>query len=374
VGQLTGTDTIIGSATKGDFVALPVTVFGNPVSGNDGCSNFPMNPGGSCAVTVYFVPGSTGALTGSIAFPVTFTDGATTTLIANLSGNGVAVSNGPILTPGSATFGAEVVGVTDVNQQSVTFTNGGNTSLTVGTVSGSNFGAAKDFYFGSNGDTCSETPLNPGASCSTWVQFTPLAAGSRSGTLVFPVTYAGTSTVVKITATLLGTGITASQGISPSVTTLTFPATAVGVASSYLQLIFSNRGSNSYTINSFALSGANPGDFSDTSDGCTGTTLTANTSCSIYYNFTPGAAGTRTATLTETDTAPGSPRAITLTGTGASTGKIAFLPSTLAFGQGVVGVGSPETIVGVTNTGTLAANVTSVTSTVPADFVVVDDN
>jgi len=30
--------------------------------------------------------------------------------------------------------------------------------------------------------------------------------------------------------------------------------------------------------------------------------------------------------------------------------------------------------VGVTNTGTLAANVTSVTSTVPADFVVVDDN
>ena len=374
VGQLTGTDTIIGSASSGDFVATSVTVYGNLVSGLDGCSNTAsIAPGGTCFVYVYFVPGSIGAITGSITFPVTFTDGSTTSITANLSGNGVASSNGPMLTPGAVAFAAEVVGVTDENQQAVTLANNGNNAFAVGTVNGSNFGAGSDFDTGSS-DECSGAVLNPGQACVTYVAFTPLATGTRSGTLIFPITYANSPNPVNLTATLSGTGIASSQAILPSVTKLTFPGTAVSTTSSALNLIFSNRGSTAYTMNSAVVTGTNASEFAIASDACSGTTLVGNSSCIVQLTFTPAAAGARTATVTESDTAPGSPRLISLNGAGTRSPQIQFLPSTLAFGQGLLGVGSPAQTVGVTNTGVASASITAITSTVPAEFAVVNDN
>jgi hypothetical protein len=377
VGQLTGTDTIIGSSATGDFVASAVTVFGNPVSGYDGCSNSgPINPGGACSVEVYFAPGSTGALRGSIVFPVTFTDGATTSITANLAGNGIAVANGPTLTPGGTVFAAEVVGVTDANQQMMTLTNSGNATFTVGMLSGSNWGVTSDFYTGASGDACSGATLNPAQACNTWIAFTPSAVGVRAGTLVFPITYAGASNPVNLTATLSGTGITANQEITPSLTTMAFPTTEVGSNSSSLTLTFSNRGSLTQTINSIAVTGAEAGDFTtyNYNDQCSGQSLAPNSNCIVYLTFSPTVSGSRTATLTESDTAPGSPRVVTLKGTGSESSQIGFLPTTLAFGQGLVGAGSPEQTVGATNTGLVSTSITSVTSTVPAEFAVVDDN
>jgi len=151
VGQLTGTNTIIGSSATGDFVAASVTVFGNTVNGYDSCSTATIASGSSCYVTVFFVPGSTGARTGSIVFPVNLHRWHNNQPDRQPCRQKASpFSNGPVLAPGGVVFGAEVVGVTDANQQSVTLTNQENISLTVGTVTGSNYGATKDFYAGSS--------------------------------------------------------------------------------------------------------------------------------------------------------------------------------------------------------------------------------
>jgi hypothetical protein len=52
--------------------------------------------------------------------------------------------------------------------------------------------------------------------------------------------------------------------------------------------------------------------------------LAANATCTISATFTPSATGSRSATVTITDDAPGSPHALPLSGTGAAPGAIAL--------------------------------------------------
>jgi len=65
---------------------------------------------------------------------------------------------------------------------------------------------------------------------------------------------------------------------------------------------------------SITFTGADPGDFAETNT-C-GASLAARSRCTISLTFTPGATGTRTATLTVTDSANNSPQTMALTGTG----------------------------------------------------------
>jgi hypothetical protein len=78
--------------------------------------------------------------------------------------------------------------------------------------------------------------------------------------------------------------------------------------------------------------------------------------------FTPSATGARSATLTFTDDAGGSPQTVALSGTGAAAG-ISFNPTSLSFGNQGTGSTSPAQSVTVTNNGTAALHVTSVTLT-----------
>src|SRR5919205_2612038 len=93
-------------------------------------------------------------------------------------------------------------------------------------------------------------------------------------------------------------------------TSLTFGAQAIGTTSAPQSITVTNTGNASLFINSAATRGANPLDFTQVSDGCSGLTLAAGASCSVSISFSPTASGTRSATFTLTDNAAGSPQTV----------------------------------------------------------------
>src|ERR1043166_1101968 len=72
-------------------------------------------------------------------------------------------------------------------------------------------------------------------------------------------------------------------------TSLTFAAQPIGTTSAPQSITVSNTGTGSLFINSAATRGANPLDFTQVSDGCSGLTLAAGTSCTVSITFSPTA-------------------------------------------------------------------------------------
>jgi hypothetical protein len=102
-------------------------------------------------------------------------------------------------------------------------------------------------------------------------------------------------------------------------TSLTFAAQAIGTTSAPQSITVANTGNAPLFINSAATRGANPLDFTQVSDGCSGLTLAAGTTCSVSITFSPTASGTRSATFILTDNAANSPQTVPITGTGTGT-------------------------------------------------------
>jgi hypothetical protein len=100
-------------------------------------------------------------------------------------------------------------------------------------------------------------------------------------------------------------------------TSLTFGSQAIGTTSGAQSVAVANTGAGSLFINSAAV--PNTLDFAVVGDGCSGLTLSPGTSCAMSIVFSPTATGTRTAALTVTDNASGSPHKAPLTGTGTGT-------------------------------------------------------
>ena len=127
--------------------------------------------------------------------------------------------------------------------------------------------------------------------------------------------------VFAISLVALGIPVTGAEAAAPAVTftptSLTFGAQAIGTTSAPQSVTVANTGNASLFINSAAV--PNTLDFTVVNDGCSGLTLAPGTSCSMSITFSPTASGTRSAALTVTDNAPGSPQTAPLTGTGTGT-------------------------------------------------------
>jgi len=100
--------------------------------------------------------------------------------------------------------------------------------------------------------------------------------------------------------------------LNPS--SLTFPATAVGSASEGQTITLSNSSATPVTIDAIGLAGTDPGDFIAV-NSC-GATLASGAKCTVYVAFAPTVTGARTATLSVTDDASGSPQTVKVSGTG----------------------------------------------------------
>jgi Chitobiase/beta-hexosaminidase C-terminal domain/FG-GAP-like repeat/Bacterial Ig-like domain (group 3)/Abnormal spindle-like microcephaly-assoc'd, ASPM-SPD-2-Hydin len=163
---------------------------------------------------------------------------------------------------------------------------------------------------------------------------------------------------------------TAGQTVSLTPGSLTFPATAVGSTSAAQAVTMTNTSASTVTAKSFTFTGTNSGEFLLTAKTCL-TSLAAGASCTLSVAFKPTAAGTAMASLAATDSAPGSPQMVTLTGTTPVAATATLTPSSLTFPATALGSTSAVQTATLTNTGTTALTARSFlfTGTNASEFV-----
>jgi mono/diheme cytochrome c family protein len=186
----------LGGNQPGDFVV-----------GGTCAANGAVAPGASCTVTTAFKPVAAGTRSADLLL---VTDSGAQFHLA-LNGSGVAVAGGaPSLTiaPQSFDFGAVVIGGTAPTRR-FTLTNSGAAALTLA-------GAAYTGPFAAVSDStgCAAFPLTlaPGASCDLLVRYTPLNAGTSSGSVAIQSNVAGSSWTIALN----GQGTAAAPSGTPS--------------------------------------------------------------------------------------------------------------------------------------------------------------
>ncbi|MGC2305543.1 MAG: choice-of-anchor D domain-containing protein [Candidatus Binatus sp.] len=194
---------------------------------------------------------------------------------------------------------------------------------------------------------------------------TPPPTATATATPTTTATATPTSTATG-TTTPTPTATPTPGKLTVSPLTLAFPQQEVGVASAAKNVTVTNSTSSSIPINTVTPSG----DYSVSSDGCSGTDLGASANCVIGVVFTPSQTGTRTGTLIIVDAASNSPQKVNLTGKGILV-KPTFSPASLAFGLQPVQVPSAAKTVTLTNPNTVPLSVNSVAP--PANYTVTND-
>jgi poly(3-hydroxybutyrate) depolymerase len=168
---------------------------------------------------------------------------------------------------------------------------------------------------------------------------------------------------------ILVTPVFAQTSFTPP--TISFLNQALGVVSIPKAATFKNTQTVAVTISSIAIAGGNaPTDYA-WGGNCpiSPATLSAGKSCSIPVIFTPSAIGSRTATLTITDSASNSPQSITLSGNGVV--PVNMSPTLLTFGNQAEGAASTAKTVTLKNAQTIPLTITSIGiagGIAPADY------
>ncbi len=286
-------------------------------------------PGASCTLNVTFTPTGTNLRTGLLQLA-----DSVGTHSVTLSGNGIA---GDItVSPTSIQFPS-----TPLNQVSadrgVTVLNSGNGPLQLGAIT-----ASGDF---AESDACSGTILAAGQSCTVAVRFFPVASGPRTGTLVIASNAKSDNTSTSSVA-LSGNGA-GRFNVVLTPTALSFGTAFVGATTAVQNVTISNTGVSTGNLGSFTVFG----DYMLKANTC-GTTLAAQTGCTVSLAFAPTSTGRRTGSLTVTDDA--GTQVAMLTGTGTSAATDALTPLSLVFGTTTVNTSSSSQAVSLTNSGDVA--------------------
>ncbi|MDW5265756.1 MULTISPECIES: choice-of-anchor D domain-containing protein [Acidobacteriaceae] len=272
-------------------VQTPTVSGGGFSISNNTCTSALM-PDTGCTVAITFTPTGSGVSSGTF----TITDGVGTQ-VASLTGTGTTAATDALSTSTLA-FAAQELTTASTPQQ-ITLTNAGDVALTL--ISAQT--TSTDFTVT---NACGNS-LNAHSTCAMDVAFQPQSLGHLAAQITIADQYR-TQTVA-----VTGTGI-APPGVSLSpLFNLDFAATGVGQTSSPQTVTLTNNGGLPLNLDSTVLTG----DFSIVpgSDTC-GVTLAPDNACTLQIAFTPAVGGTRTGTLTITDSAPNSPQVLRLSGTG----------------------------------------------------------
>jgi hypothetical protein len=248
-----------------------------------------LGAGKKCTITVTFKPTIIGADNATLSVSDSASNSPQT---APLTGTGVA----PVtVLPTPLAFGNVVEG--NSAEKTITVTNAQNVELTgisVG-ISGS-----ADY---TQTNTCG-TSIAAGKTCTITVTFKPSIIGTDDATL----SVSDSAVTSPQTTALTGTG-TAPVTLTP--TSATYATQKVGTTSA--AKVFTLTSYLTATVSSIAIS--TTGDFAVSSTTCT-TTLTTKAKCTIDVVFKPTETGTRTGSLSVSDSAANSPQTSTLKGTG----------------------------------------------------------
>jgi hypothetical protein len=258
-----------------------------------------LTSGASCTISVTFTPAALGAATGTLTVADDAPGGSQT---ATLTGTGI---DAPVVTLSSPSlaFSSSGIGVASATQ-SVTVSNIGSATLNIASIAVTGANSAD---FGEI-TTCGAT-LAISATCAVNVTFTPSASGARVAAVTLTDDAANSPQSIALT----GSAVLAATA-NLSAPTITFNGQVVGSTSAGQSVTLTNSGGAALTVSSIAVSGANAGDFVVTNT-C-GASVAGGANCAIGATFKPTAGGTRTATITITDSAVSGTQTITLQGTG----------------------------------------------------------
>ena len=311
--------TTVTGANAGDFTVA-----------SDGCSTQTVNGGDTCTATVQFAPTARGAETATLTLPSNDAGSPATVTLTGTGQNPAALS-----VESSQDFGA-VTNDGHNATQTITVTNTGDAPLDIGqtTVTGANAG---DFTVASDG--CSTQTVNGGDTCTATVQFAPTARGAETATLTLPSNDAGSPATV----TLTGTGqnpaalsVESSQDFGA--------VTNDGHTATQTITVTNQTGNAPLDIGQTTVTGANAGDFTVASDGCSTQTVNGGDTCTATVQFAPTARGAETATLTLPSNDAGSPATVTLTGTGTKPADISASDTSLDLGTLTTGQSNTKTL------------------------------
>jgi hypothetical protein len=324
------TSVVVTGTNGGDFAQT--NTCGNSVAG-----------GASCTISVTFAPSANGAESASLSIAY---NAAGSPQTVNLTGTGVAPA--VALSTTSLTFANQNVG-TASTAQGVTLTNSGTGPLTLSSiaVTGTN---TKDF---GQTNSCG-AGIGPGTTCTINVTFSPTATGARSASVTVTDSAAGSPQGI----TVAGTGMAPVTSFSPI--NVSFASQPIGATSTPQTITLTNVGSADLTISSLTITGTNSGDFAQTNN-C-GTGVAAGASCTVSVTFTPRINGAESASLSMADNAAGSPQTVSLTGTGVAP-VVSLAPSSVPFGNQLVGTTSTPQSVTLQNSGTAPLTITSMVTT-----------
>jgi uncharacterized repeat protein (TIGR03803 family) len=250
----------------------------------------------SCTLSVTFTPSAAAGTVESATLALTDSASGSPQAIA-LSGTSTA----PVtVSPTSINFDAVAVGSTSANH-TITIANHQSSAAGLSVT----FASVNDFAF--NGGTCSSS-LKAFGSCTVILTFTPSAAVGTVESATLAIDSASSSPQA---VALAGT----SSAPVTFTTSVAFGTVAVGSTSANHTITITNHQSSAISLGT-AISGADPSDFAFNGGTCSGS-LKAFGSCTVILDFSPGATGSRSATLNLTDSPDtSSPHAIKLTGSG----------------------------------------------------------
>ena len=191
------------------------------------------------------------------------------------------------------------------------------------------------------------------AQCNIKVTFTPTFSGNRRGTLTITDSDSTSPQVVSLVAT--GTVVRLSP-TSVNFTTVVFGTSATQ------KVTLTNRGSMPLAISKIVT----VGEFTQTNN-C-GDSVLAGSSCQILVTLSPTTSGPLFGNLGIYHSDPASPQSVVLFGYGTA---VSFTPSRLAFPAQKVGTTSQPQTVTVTNAGSAALTMGSITAT--GDFAQTSD-
>jgi len=282
---------------------------------------------GRSGVDVFQIDAQSGSLTEITGAPfATGASGTTGSLGLAIAGTAIQSVSGPAaqIFPATMDAGQVTVGHTSTTKM-VSVTNTGGQTLAISGVILSG-GDAGDF---AQSNTCA-TPLAPNTSCVVSILFTPSQARVEQTTLQVSDNAPGSPQ----TAVISGTGVAGQASVTLAPASVNFGTIAQGATASRTVQI-TNSGTSVLHITSVAVSGSNPGDFSQ-SGNCLAAALAVQSSCTMTVNFAPQAEGQRTASLVITDDGSGSPQSLALSGSGAAPFQLSAagsLSATVTAGQ-----------------------------------------
>ncbi|HEV2383216.1 MAG TPA: FG-GAP-like repeat-containing protein [Terriglobia bacterium] len=299
----------------------------------------------SCTISIDFAPVVSGAASGTL----TITDNAGGSPQAvTLTGTG-STGGFAYLTPaGGLTFPSTSVGKS-ASAQTVTLQNTGNATLSITSIAltGTN---ASDFTETNN---CGGS-LASKASCPITVTFKPAAAGNRSGAIT--VTSNGVGSPQSLA--LAGTGSSAPV-VTLSPASIDFGTPLIG-SKTVKTVTLTNSGNATLTVSSVTSTGS-PG-FTGIPPTSNCTSVAAGASCTITVTFDPSSSTSVTGSIVIADNATPATQTVALSGSGTGP-AVNLAPTSLSFPGQAVKSTSMAQIVTLTNGGTSALSIMSVTVT-----------